>query len=62
MLTMSLSLALSGTICTGLFRPTMSGPMTVEPPSSYSILVELEAEWNAGMTSTLAGPDKRQNG
>jgi hypothetical protein len=36
--------------------------MTVEPPSSCSILVEIEAEWNAGMTSTLAVPDRRQNG
>ena len=50
------------TICTGLSRPTSSGPITVEPPSSCSILVEIEAEWNAGMTSTLAGPDRRQNG
>ena len=38
------------------------GPMTVAPPSSISILVEMEAEWNAGMISTVAGPDKRQNG
>jgi hypothetical protein len=62
MLTMSESLAPSETICTGLSRPTSSGPITVEPPSSCSILVEIEAEWNAGMTSTLAGPDRRQNG
>ena len=34
----------------------MSGPITVAPPSSCSILVEIEAEWNAGMTSTFAGP------
>ena len=27
-----------------------------------SSLVEIEAEWNAGMISTLAGPDRRQNG
>jgi hypothetical protein len=25
-------------------------------------LVEIEAEWNAGMMSTLAGPERRQNG
>ena len=25
-------------------------------------LVEIEAEWNAGMISTLAGPDSRLNG
>jgi sugar/nucleoside kinase (ribokinase family) len=49
-------LGASGTICTGLSRPTSSGPITVAPPSSCSILVEIEAEWNAGMTSTLAGP------
>ena len=39
-----------------------SGPMTVAPASSCIILVEMEAEWKAGMTSTLAGPDRRQNG
>ena len=39
-----------------------SGPITVAPPSSCSILVEIEAEWKAGMTSTLAGPVRRQNG
>ena len=38
--------------------------MTIEPPSSCSILVAMEAEWKligqgAGMTSTLAGPDRR---
>ena len=62
MFTMSLSFADIDTICTGLLRPTSSGPMTVEPPSSCSILVEIEAEWKAGMTSTLAGPDRRQKG
>ena len=36
--------------------------MTVAPPSSCSSLVEIEAEWNAGMISTLAGPVSRQNG
>jgi EAL domain-containing protein (putative c-di-GMP-specific phosphodiesterase class I) len=25
-------------------------------------LVEIEAEWNAGITSTFAGPERRQNG
>ena len=43
-LTMSESLAPSATICTGRSRPTISGPMTVAPPSSCNILVEMEAE------------------
>jgi hypothetical protein len=46
----------SGTIWIGLSRPTSSGSMTVAQPRSCSILVEIDAEWNAGMTSTLAGP------
>ena len=62
MLTSWVSLAPSCTICTGRSSPTSSGPITVAPPSSCSILVEIEAEWNAGITSTLAGPDRRQNG
>ena len=44
MLTMSESFDASETICTGLSRPTSSGPITVEPPSSCTILVEIEAE------------------
>jgi len=44
MLTMSESFAPSETICTGLSRPISSGPITVEPPSSCSILVEIAAE------------------
>ena len=36
--------------------------MMVAPPSSFSILVEIEAAWNAGMTSTLAVSVRRQNG
>src|SRR5215208_5038154 len=55
-------LAESGTICTGRSSPTRIGPITVAPPSSCSSLVEIEAEWNAGMISTVAGPDNRQNG
>src|SRR3954465_11449840 len=62
MLTSCASLAESGTICTGRSRPTRIGPMTVAPPSSCNSLVEIEAEWNAGMISTLAGPVRRQNG
>src|SRR5262249_48918905 len=56
------SLAASGTIWTDRSSPTRIGPITVAPPSSCSSLVEIEAEWNAGMISTLAGPDRRQNG
>src|SRR5262249_34293914 len=52
----------SDTICAGRSSPTRIGPITVAPPSSCSILVEIEAEWNAGMISTFAGPDRRQNG
>ena len=44
MLTMSLSLALRPTIWIGLLRPTSIGPITVQPPSSCSILVEIEAD------------------
>src|SRR5258706_130242 len=56
------SFAESGTICTDRSSPTRIGPITVAPPSSCNSLVEIEAEWNAGMISTLAGPDRRQNG
>src|SRR5262249_25188511 len=56
------SLAESGTICTDRSSPTRIGPITVAPPSSCSSLVEIEAEWNAGMISTFAGPESRQNG
>ena len=62
MLTSWVSFADSGTICTGRSSPTSIGPITVAPPSSCRSLVEIEAEWNAGMISTLAGPDRRQNG
>ena len=37
-------------------------PDHVAPPSSCSILVEIEAEWKAGMISTLAVSVRRQNG
>ena len=36
--------------------------MTIEPPSACSIFVEIDAEWKAGMTSTLAVSESRQNG
>ncbi len=52
------SLAESCTICTERSSPTRIGPMTA-PPSSISTLVEI-APRNAGMISTLAGPDRRQ--
>src|SRR5262249_54969919 len=54
MLTSWASLAESGTICTDRSSPTRIGPITVAPPSSCNSLVEIEAEWNAGMISTLA--------
>ena len=57
-----LSLADSGTICTARSSPTRIGPITVAPPSYCKSLVEIEAEWNAGMIRTFAGPDSRQNG
>src|SRR5205085_947601 len=44
MLTSCASFAESGTICTERSRPTSMGPITVAPPSSISILVEIEAE------------------
>src|SRR5690606_6900196 len=62
MLAMSESRAEMGRICTGRSNPTSNGPSTVEPPSSCSIFVEMAAEWPAGMTSTLAGPESRQEG
>src|SRR5712691_7834179 len=62
MLTRSESFADSDTICTDLSSPTSNGPITVAPPSSCSILVEIEAEWNAGMIRTLATSVSRLNG
>ena len=62
MLTSCASFADSGTICTERSRPTSIGPMTLAPPSSINIFVAIAADCSAGMTSTLAGPDSRQNG
>src|SRR4051794_19128204 len=62
MLTIWRSFADNCTICTGRSSPTRMGPMTVAPPSSCRSCVEIDAEWKAGMTSTLAGPLSRQNG
>ena len=44
MLTMSESFAPRDTICTGFSRPTIKGPITVAPPNSCSMRVEIEAE------------------
>ena len=44
MFTTSVSLDDKFTICTELSSPTSSGPMTVAPPSSCSILVEIAVE------------------
>ena len=54
MLTISESFAPSETICTGFSNPTIRGPITVAPPSSCSIRVDMAAEWKAGMTRTFA--------
>ena len=43
-LTMSESFAPRETICTGFSSPTINGPITVAPPNSCSIRVEMEAE------------------
>ncbi len=52
----------SGQICTDLERPTRIGPTTVAEPRVCSSLVEIEAEWIAGMISTLAESERRMNG
>ena len=52
----------SGEICTDLERPSRIGPTTVASPRACTSLVEIEAEWIAGMISTLAGPVRRMNG
>ncbi len=44
MLTSWASFADSGTICTERSSPTSIGPITLAPPSSINILVEIEAE------------------
>lgn len=49
-------------ICTGFSNPTISGPMTMAPPNSCSMRVEMAAEWKVGMINTLAVSFKRQNG
>ena len=51
-----------GTICTGFLRPTRSGPISVEPPSTRRSLVEIDAAWIAGITSTFAVSVRRQKG
>src|ERR1700722_13538259 len=52
----------SGQICTGFDRPTRIGPTTVAPPSAWTSLVEMDAEWMAGMIRTLASLVRRMNG
>jgi hypothetical protein len=44
MLTMSESFEPRDTICTGFSSPTITGPITVAPPSSCSMRVEMAAE------------------
>ena len=60
--TISVAVADMEAICTGFARPVSKGPTTVMPPSCWSILVEIEAEWAAGITNTLADAVNRQNG
>ena len=50
------------TIWTDLDIPISIGPITVAPPSSPNIFVEMEAEWIAGMTNTLALSLRREKG
>ena len=52
----------SGQICTDLERPSRMGPTTVAPPRACTSLVEMEAEWMAGMTRMLAESVRRMNG
>ncbi len=49
-------------ICTGFSMPISIGPITEPPPSSRSSLADRLADCRPGITSTLAGPDRRQNG
>ena len=58
------SFLLGATALAGLAAPAMVSPAMAQsaPPSSCNILVEIDAEWNAGMISTLAGPVRRLNG
>ena len=62
MLTISESFAPNETIWIAFSNPTINGPMTVAPPSSCNIRVEMAAEWKAGMINTLAVSLRRQNG
>ena len=48
--------------CTGFSMPTSIGPITAPPPSSRSSLADRFADCSPGMTSTFAGPDRRQKG
>ena len=49
-------------ICTDFPSPSSSGPTEVTPPRRLVSLVEMEAEWIAGITSTLASSVRRTKG
>src|SRR6185437_6412565 len=61
-LKISLILALSGAIWMERSKPTSSGPITETPPTCCNSLVEMDAEWMAGMMRTFAVSVRRQNG
>ncbi len=60
--TRSLTVAPICTICTGFDRPSITGPITVTPPSDCIRREEMCAECRPGITRMLAGPVRRVNG
>ena len=62
MFTISETLAPMGTIWAGFESPVSMGPMAVAAPRFCTSSDDIEAAFRPGMTSTLAGPDSRQNG
>src|SRR6185437_5093363 len=56
------AVAVIGAIWTGFSIPISIGPITALPASSRSSLAERLADCRPGMTSTLAGADRRLNG
>ena len=61
-LTISLTDAPRRAIWTGFSNPTSIGPITVAPPAAFNRRTAIEAECTAGMISTLAGSERRENG
>src|SRR5262249_31350699 len=60
--TISETVAPIGAIWIGFESPLSTGPITVAPPAAAKTLVAIEAEWRAGITSTLAASVRRENG